>query len=452
MNIRCVLTGYTGQDDRPGNTGKKRGTILKRQVIIIGGGASGLAAGIAAAMEGAQVTILEHMDRVGKKILSTGNGRCNMTNLSVREEHYRCSQRQFPMKVLDRFSVWDTLTFFDEIGVITKSKNGYIYPNSEQASAVLDALRLEAAHQGVEVITECHVISIIPSGRSNGKGKQPEKPEGKKAGFQVLTDKGTFSCSRVILAAGSKAAPVTGSDGSGYELAKALGHRIITPLPALVQLRCQGAFLKQLAGIRCEAVVKLKSEGKILAADNGELQLTDYGVSGIPTFQISRYASVALHQGRKVSVVLDFLPAKSMEETRRFISQRARTMAYRIAGDFLTGVLNKKLAVVLLKQSRISAEEPVSGIDAERLHQLIQNIKQFEMPVTATNSFEQAQVCCGGVDTREVKPETMESRLVPGLYLAGEILDVDGICGGYNLQWAWSTGIIAGRCAGGWKN
>ena len=433
--------------------GKKRGKILKRQVIIIGGGASGLAAGIAAAMEGAQVTILEHMDRVGKKILSTGNGRCNMTNLSVREEHYRCSQRQFPMKVLDRFSVWDTLTFFDEIGIITKSKNGYIYPNSEQASAVLDTLRLEADHQGVQVITECHVKSILPAGQPADKGKPSgSRKAEKKTGFQVQTDKGTFSCDRVILAAGSKAAPVTGSDGSGYELAKALGHRIIPPLPALVQLRCQGAFLKQLAGIRCEAVVKLKSEGKILAADNGELQLTDYGVSGIPTFQISRYASVALHQGRKVSVVLDFLPAKSMEEMHRFISQRARTMAYRKAGDFLTGVLNKKLAAVLLKQSRISAEEPAGGIDAGRLCQLIQNIKQFEMLVTATNSFEQAQVCCGGIDTREVKPETMESKLVPGLYLAGEILDVDGICGGYNLQWAWSTGIIAGRCAGGWKN
>lgn len=427
---------------------------MKRRVIIIGGGASGLTAGIGAAMEGAQVTILEHMDRVGKKILSTGNGRCNMTNLSVREEHYRCSQRQFPMKVLDRFSVWDTLTFFDEIGIITKSKNGYIYPNSEQASAVLDTLRLEAEHQGVSIVTECHVKSILAEGLSRRKGgREPAvSPAGKKIGFQVLTDKGAFSCDRLILATGSKAAPATGSDGSGYELAKSLGHRVITPLPALVQLRCQGGFLKQLAGIRCEAVVKLKSEGKILAADKGELQLTDYGVSGIPTFQISRYASVALNQGRKVSVVLDFLPAKSMEEMHRFISQRAKAMAYRRAGDFLTGVLNKKLAAVLLKQSRISTEELVGGIEEGRFRQLIRNIKQFEMEVTATNSFEQAQVCCGGVDTREVKPETMESRVVPGLYLAGELLDVDGICGGYNLQWAWSTGILAGRCAGGWKN
>ncbi len=406
---------------------------MKRQVMIIGGGASGLAAGIAAAREGAQVTICEHMDRVGKKILSTGNGRCNLTNLSLRAEHYRCSQKQFPMKVLDRFSVWDTLTFFDEIGIVTKNKNGYIYPNSEQAAAVLDALRLEAEHLGVRMVTACQIERVTCSG---------------KGMFQIQTDQGMFSGDRLILATGSKAAPVTGSDGSGYELARKLGHRIITPLPALVQLRCQGNFLKQLAGIRCEAVVKLKSDGKVLAADSGELQLTDYGVSGIPVFQISRFASVALQNGRKVSVVLDFLPSKSMEDMRQFMEQRIRRLSYRNARDFLTGVLNKKLAAVLIRQARIPADLPAGKITPQMQTELIRNIKQFELPVTATNSFEQAQVCCGGVDTREVRPESLESKLVPGLYLVGELLDVDGICGGYNLQWAWSTGIIAGRCAG----
>ena len=179
-----------------------------------------------------------------------------------------------------------------------------------------------------------------------------------------------------------------------------------------------------------------------------ELQLTDYGVSGIPTFQISRFASVALYEGRKVSVVLDLLPSKSMEETRQFLSRRARLMGYRQAGDFLTGVLNKKLAAVLLKLGKIPETLPVERISREQLNSLTLLIKQLELPVTATNPFEQAQVCCGGVDTREVRPETMESKLTPGLYLAGELLDVDGVCGGYNLQWAWSTGVLAGRCAG----
>ena len=406
---------------------------MKNQIIIIGGGASGLMAGIAAAREGAEVTILEHMDRVGKKLLSTGNGRCNMTNLSLRAEYYRCSQKQFPMKVLDRFSVWDTLTFFDEIGIVTRNRNGYIYPNSEQASSVLDTLRLEAEHVGVRTVVNCRIQKITKD---------------TKRQFLVETDGGAFRGGRLILAAGSKAAPATGSDGSGYEYAKSFGHRIITPLPALVQLRCEGKFFKQLAGVRCEAVVKLKCDDKILAADEGELQLTDYGISGIPTFQISRFASVAIHEGRKVSAVIDFFPSKSIKDTRQFLHQRAEAMAYRSCGDFLTGVLNKKLALVLLRLSGISAEEQVSRIKPTSLERLANHMKQFETAVTATNSFEQAQVCCGGVDTREVRPETMESRLTPGLYLVGELLDVDGICGGYNLQWAWSTGAIAGRCAG----
>lgn len=406
---------------------------MKRQVIIIGGGASGLTAAIAAAREGAEVTVLEHMDRVGKKILSTGNGRCNMTNLSLRAEHYRCSQSQFPMKVLDRFSVWDTLTFFDELGIVTKSRNGYIYPNSDQAASVLDSLRMEVERLKVHVVTECHITKAVQSGKNK---------------FQVFSDKGTYQGDKLILAAGSKAAPVTGSDGSGYELAKTFGHRIITPLPALVQLRCQGNFLKQLSGIRCEAMIKLVSGGRVLAADQGELQLTDYGVSGIPTFQISRYGAVALHEKKKVSVVIDFLPAKSMEETEHFIKARAKAFGSRNSEDFLTGVLNKKLALVLLKLSGIKSLEPVRNIKKQQLEQLACLIKQFEMPVTATNSFEQAQICCGGVDTRDIKAETMESKNVKGLYFAGEILDVDGICGGYNLQWAWSTGMIAGRCAG----
>lgn len=211
------------------------------------------------------MTILEHMDRVGKKILSTGNGRCNMTNLSVRPEYYRSSQKLFPMKVLDRFSVWDTLSFFDGIGIVTKNRNGYIYPNSDQAASVLDALRFETEHLGIQTVLSCHIKNAWKA--KNGM-------------FTVESDQGLFQGNSLILAAGSKAAPVSGSDGSGYELARSFGHTVVKPLPALVQLRCRGAFFKQLAGVRCEAVVRLVSNGKTLAADEGEVQLTDYGISG----------------------------------------------------------------------------------------------------------------------------------------------------------------------------
>jgi len=406
---------------------------LSKKILIIGGGASGLTAAIAAARQGADVTILEHMDRVGKKILSTGNGRCNMTNLTMRQDCYRSNQPQFPMKVLDKYSVWDTLTFFDEIGIVTKSKGGYIYPNSEQASAVLDILRMEAEDQGVTICCSCEV-------------KTAEK-EGKK-GFRIETGQGTFRADSLILATGSKAAPVTGSDGSGYELAKQFGHSVIRPLPALVQLRCAEKDYKQFAGVRCEVALKLLADGTVRASEEGELQITDYGISGIPVFQISRFASVALAERSQVKVLIDYLPSKSMNDTRRFLLTRKTRISGRDCAEFLTGVLNKKLAHVLLKRAGIALGEKVGNLKQEQLDALLKQLKTFETTVTATNSFEQAQVCCGGVNTRDIRPDTMESKLVPGLYLTGELLDVDGICGGYNLQWAWSTGMIAGSCAG----
>ncbi len=402
---------------------------MKKQVLIIGGGASGMTAAIAAAKEGAEVTILEHMDRVGKKILSTGNGRCNLTNLDMREDCYRSDQKAFPMQVISRFPVKDTLSFFEQMGILTKSRNGYIYPNSDQASSVLDALRLELERLGVYVAAGCKVHSV----KKNGKGR-----------FLIRTDQGDFSGHALILATGSKAAPVTGSDGSGYELAKSFGHRIIPPLPALVQLRCDGKYFKQLSGIRCEANLTLLIGQNPVVSEKGELQLTDYGISGIPTFQISRFASKGLAKGKKVSVLIDFLPTLSAEETRNFLFKRARTLSNRTCSDFLTGVFHKKLSGVLLKQAGIALETKVSQVSSENWERLIHLIKWFEVHVTATNSCEQAQVCCGGVDTREINADSMESKLVPGLYLVGELVDVDGICGGYNLQWAWSSGSLAG--------
>lgn len=409
---------------------------MKKQVIIVGGGASGMAAAISASRMGAQVTILEHRDRVGKKLLSTGNGRCNLSNLFLTEDCYRSSQKEFPMKVLGRFGLQDTLMFFESIGLVTKSKNGYLYPNSEQASSVLDLLRLELTKQNICVVTNCRIAKIS---RKSGQG------------FVVKTDQGNFEGHALILAAGSKAAPQTGSDGSGYQMAKEFGHLVISPLPALVQLRCQEKYFKQLAGVRCEAKITLFSSGKKLAEDQGEVQLTDYGLSGIPTFQVSRFAAVELSKKKEVKAVLDFWPSKSREETKEFLIQRAKKMGHLLCGDFLTGILHKKLAAVLMKLSDIPAEQKASQVKQHAWMELLHHIKAFETTVTGTNSYEQAQVCCGGVDTREICPETMESRLVPGLYFAGELLDVDGICGGYNLQWAWSTGCLAGNSAGGDK-
>lgn len=408
---------------------------MKRKVIIIGGGASGLAAAVCSAREGAAVTVVEHMDRVGKKLLSTGNGRCNLTNLDMRPECYRCGQPSFPMEVINGFGVEQTLKFFGSLGIETKSRNGYIYPNSDQASAVLDVLRQEAEHLGVVILTGCEAAGIEPM-----KGMP---------GFTVITGQGKLRGDAVILSPGSRAAPATGSDGSGYALAKKLGHRVIKPLPALVQLRCQGTYYKQMAGIRTEARLQLFADDTCLAEDTGELQLTDYGLSGIPAFQISRFASRALDEGKRVRVMVDFLPSWSEGETVSRLKKRVEKLGYKRAEDLLVGVLNKKLAAVLVRGAGIDLSCPVRDLGAKQLSRLGSLLRNYEALVMSVNPFANAQVCCGGADTRQVNPATMESKICPGLYLAGELLDVDGICGGYNLQFAWSSGVIAGRHAAG---
>lgn len=419
---------------------------MKKQILVIGGGASGMMAAIQAARNGGKVTILEHTDRVGKKLLSTGNGRCNLTNLYQAEECYRCGQKGFTSKTLEQFSMEDTLSFFGELGIIPKDRNGYIYPNSDQASSVLDVLRMELDHQKVQVLLNCQIESVRFLGS-----------------FFVQTNMGQIEGDVLILAAGSKAAKVTGSDGSGYALAQSLGHKIVTPLPALVQLRCRESHYRQLAGIRTEARVSLmaqkpvdissrqlkekRNSWEVLAEDRGELQLTDYGLSGIPVFQISRYAAISLHKGYYVKACIDFLPQMTLQETEELVDRRQRQMEYKTCEQWMTGLFNKKLGLVLLKLAGIEAGQKASQVPTSRWKQLVKQIKRYETEIVSVNSFEHAQVCCGGVDTKEVYAGTMESQKVPGLYFAGEILDVDGICGGYNLQWAWSSGAVAGRCA-----
>lgn len=407
--------------------------------IIIGGGAAGLMAAITAAENGAGVTILEHMPRVGKKILSTGNGKCNLTNLDMRPDCYRCGTADFPMTAIGRFSVADTVSFFRRLGVVVTDRNGYVYPASGQAQTVLDALREKTESLGVRIVTEC----------------RPETVERDGTGFCVRTSCGAFQGDFLILAAGSKAAPATGSDGSGYDLAASLGHKIVKPLPALVQLKCRGDFFRSIAGVRTEAEVSLYMAGKhgelgdLLASDRGELQLTDYGISGIPVFQVSRYASEALDRKKRVLAVLDFFPSLKDEELFSLLKEQRMYLSDRKAEGFLNGIFHKKLAALFLKAAGIRGEEMAGRLSDKKLLAAAELIKRTVVEVTAANSFDKAQVCMGGVRVKDVDPCTMESRLVPGLYFAGEILDVDGICGGYNLQWAWSSGYAAGASATG---
>lgn len=418
----------------------------KRRVLVIGGGASGLMAAIAAAERGAKVTLLERNRQVGKKILVTGNGRCNLTNLDQDLSHYRGGEPGFAAAVLGEFGLSETLERFKRMGVHTRSRNGYLYPYSDQASSVADALRMEAEHLGVKLALGNQVLAL------------EVLPEGKGARFAARTEGWTYEGDACVLAAGSAAAPATGSDGSGYALAQSLGHRIIKPLPALTALRCREAFYGRLAGLRMEAVVRILADGKELASDRGEVQFTKNGISGIPVFQVSRFAVRALDEGKKVEGRLDLLPgfAAGKEEGKEgsarleaFFLERLRDGGWKNGEQLLIGLFPGKMSLCLLERAGIPRGRRAEEWSREELSRLLAVIRDFRTEIAAGGSFEQAQVCSGGVDTAQICPQTMESLLVPELYFAGEAVDIDGACGGYNLQWAWSSGCIAGSYAAG---
>lgn len=404
-----------------------------RHVAVIGGGAAGMMAAITAAREGVKVTILEHKDRIGKKILSTGNGRCNFTNTYQTPACYRSDNRDFAWNIIQKFNVEKTISFFKELGIYPKDRNGYLYPYSDQAAAILEVLQIEIAKLNICVMTEINVLDIQPV----------------KRGIRVTTDKKTITVDSVILACGSKAAPVTGSDGSGYQLAKLLGHRIVPVLPALVQLRCAEKFYKSISGVRVQGTVEIYADDISLASDTGEIQLTNYGISGIPVFQVSRYVAKAIYQKQSVTAVLNFMPDMNKDEFLSFLQERITLCPHKTLDEFFTGIFPKKLCELWIRLSRLTKEMRVSDLSGEQLEKLVLLIQHLRTHITETNAFEQAQICCGGVDTTEINPDTLESNYVQGIYFAGELLDVDGICGGYNLQWAWSSGFVAGREAAG---
>ena len=407
----------------------KQGNLEQFDVVVIGGGAAGLMAAISAARAGAKVVILEHKEKTGKKILSTGNGKCNYTNEKQDIICYRGEHPDFAMSVFKQFGFSETVTFFEEIGVTPKVKNGYYYPASEQATAVLEVLRLEANYLRVKEVCECEIKQINPADNS----------------FFLETSVGGYTGKSVIFATGLLAAPKSGSDGTSFPYIERLGHHFIDVVPALVPLQGKQAFFKQIAGIRAEIRADLYVGNAKIASEYGELQLTDYGVSGIPVFQLSRYATKALKVGQKVYMILDFMPHTSMEEAILLFERRLhKAEQKKTICECFVGLFNKKLAEVFIKEAGISLGDSPKKVTDEQIVHLAETVKGLRVDITGSKSFEQAQVCAGGVDTEEISAQTMESKIVPGVYFAGELVDIDGMCGGYNLQWAWSSGYIAG--------
>ncbi|MGN0398925.1 MAG: NAD(P)/FAD-dependent oxidoreductase [Blautia sp.] len=395
--------------------------MKQKRVCVIGGGASGLIAAIFASREGAFVTLLEHNERLGKKLTATGNGRCNLTNTFQDASCYHGENPTFAMSVFKEYSMEQTVSFFSELGIYIKNRNGYLYPASNQASSVLEVLEQEARYRKVKIKLREHAKQII-----SGNTESP---------WIVRTETWQYEADCVIIACGSPASEIEGAGTGGYELAKDLGHKIIKPLPALVPLVCKGNFFSKWAGVRTDAQVSLSSRGKILAREKGEVQLTEYGISGIPVFQISGQTLRLLDQGSPVCVLLDFMPDFTREEFLDFMKKRLENCPYKTVRDSLTGLFPKKLISVLTSGN-------------PNLIQLADRIKCMELSVKEGRPLAQAQVCQGGVSTEQINPVSMESLLCPGIYFAGEVIDIDGICGGYNLQWAWSSGALAGIHAG----
>ncbi len=409
------------------------------KVAVIGGGASGMMAAISAAKEGAEVFLYERNDRVGKKILATGNGKCNFSNQNLTVEQYYSENMAFVERVLDTFSTKDTIAFFEESGMMVKDKNGYLYPASEQASTVLDILRMKLTENKVCVYTDKKVTAItkVNAGANNHKGK-----------FQVLCGEKKDFYDKVILSCGGKASPMTGSDGNGYKIAEGFGHKILPVFPALVQLKCKEEYIKAVSGVRLDAKLTLEVNGKEVASERGELQLADYGISGIVTFQLSRIAVKNVMDKKLTKIKIDCLPDYTDAEYITFCNRRKAQYQNSECSveEFFTGMLNKKMMLLFIKLADLKPTEKYISADKKKIDKVFALCKSFMLTISGFHSFDKAQVSAGGVSLSEMN-DTLESKKTEGLYIIGEMLDADGKCGGYNLQWAWATGFIAGKHA-----
>lgn len=404
---------------------------------MIGGGASGLMAAITAARQGAKVILLEKNKQTGKKLLVTGNGRCNFTNRNQELSNYRSEDQELIRPVLEAFSAEDTIAFFEELGIFVRDRSGYLYPNSGQASSIADVLRLEVQRlSGTHFIKEVYNTEVLAV----------EKQENV---FKVRTEGWTYEGEAVILACGSEAAPRTGSSGDGYRFAGSLGHHVIKPLPALTGVYVRENDRGTLAGVRMDAKVTLLIDGKAFLSEQGEVQFASYGLSGIPVFQVSRYVSRALEKGKTCEIHLDLCPEYGVSEVEMLLIKKGKYTGERKGTDIMTGMFPEKLSQVLLGRAGISVKKSRREWTDTDCRRLAEQIKELSFHIFGCRGYEQAQVCTGGVPLRELKGISMESAVVPGLYFAGELLDVDGACGGYNLQWAWSSGYLAGIHAAG---
>ena len=403
---------------------------MKTEIAVIGGGASGMMAAITARKSGKEVVILERKDRILKKVLITGNGRCNITNVNADISNYFGKNISSVENILNSFNPQDTMDFFNGLGIVCNEENrGKVYPLSGQASSVVDALRFEAERLGIKIETEFYVRKIEKDGFK----------------FKIYSeDRKKIEAGRVILAAGGQSYPELGSNGSGFQMAKELGHNVTRLSPSIVQLKTEKHQVKGLQGIKTDVAVTAYGDNKKICTYDGELLFTDYGISGNVVFNIS----FVMPLYKNVEFEIDFMEKFDYNELYEMLKERKKMMSHLTMENYFNGMINKKLGQVLSKISGIEKlSKPVNDLNDSEIRKLCTVLKKYRIKILDTTGFKNAQVTAGGVSLNEVNTETLESRIVKGLYFSGEVLDVYGECGGFNLQWAWASGYIAGKNA-----
>ena len=400
------------------------------KIVIIGGGASGLVSALFSKNKNNEVIILERNNDCGKKLLVTGNGRCNYFNSDQSINHYHSNSPELIKEFINTKNIYKVLTFFNELGIIPKIRDGYYYPFSNQATTIKNALVDEVKSTGVIIKNNFLVTNI---------SKEDNKFIIKSENEEVIADK-------LIISTGSYSAPKTGSDGMGYHFLEKFGHKIEKVLPSLTGVKANYKFLKDWTGVRSEVKLSLYEDNELIREETGEAQFTKYGLSGICTFNLSEYIARGLDFNKEEVIRINFIPFLDYIENKEYnnwLTTETNKLNINIS-KLLERILNYKLVNIIINESNISKDKLYTELTSKEQENLIRNLISFELNITETNSYLESQVCSGGVSLEEINLSTMESKLVSNLYITGELLDIVGDCGGYNLTIAWLSGMLAG--------
>jgi len=399
------------------------------KMIIIGAGAAGLVAAICSARVGKQVLLLEQNNKIGKKILVSGNGKCNIDNKYIALHRFHSQNPDFVEAVLKNYDFSVIEKFFTSIGLeLVEGKEGKMFPMSLQASSVVELLEYEAKRVGVEIVCDCTVTGI----------------DKKEQGFTVETSQGSKACEKLVITTGSPAAPQLGGSNAGYAFATKMGHTLVPRHPSLVQLCSEETWVKGCAGVKVAGLAKLYANGEYIAEKKGDILFTNYGISGLAILDLSREVSTRLANFDYCELSLDLMPELSKEKLTNLLLARVKKESEKPLSLWLQGIINKKLIPILQEQSKCKVRTE-DALNRKEINKLVHAIKNLKLSISDTKGFKGAEVATGGIDTSEVNAQTMESKLVPNLYFAGEILDVDGDRGGFNFHFAWVSGMRVAR-------